>query len=116
MTAIQPPPQHMQALAEANRVRLGRAVLKHRVNVGEQSVQDVLTGVPWEAASMQIADLLMSQHRWGRTRMRRFLARVPMVETKTVGAMTDRQRESLVKQLNGEYVGDPFGIVGWGRV
>ena len=46
---------------------------------------------------MAIADLLMSQHRWGRTRCRRFLAAVPMSETKTIGSMTDRQRRALAR-------------------
>ena len=37
----------------------------------------------------------MSQHRWGRTRCRRFLAAIPMSETKTIGTMTERQRRAL---------------------
>ena len=41
---------------------------------------------------MAIADLLMSQRRWGQTRCRKFLAQVPMSEKKTIGSMTDRQR------------------------
>ena len=57
---------------------------------------------------MSIADLLMSQHRWGRTRCRRFLASIPMVETKTIGTMTDRQRNTLSARLRGEAVIDPF--------
>jgi hypothetical protein len=51
---------------------------------------------------MAIADLLLSQHRWGRTRCRRFLASIPMSETKTVGSMTDRQRRALAAQLGGD--------------
>ena len=48
---------------------------------------------------MAVAELLMSQHRWGHTRARRFLATVPMTETKTIGSMTDRQRASLAELL-----------------
>jgi hypothetical protein len=51
---------------------------------------------------MAIADLLLSQHRWGRTRCRRFLASIPMSETKTVGSMTDRQRRALSARLRGD--------------
>ncbi|HEY6891302.1 MAG TPA: hypothetical protein VI300_26085 [Solirubrobacter sp.] len=58
---------------------------------------------PWEAESMSIADLLMSQHRWGRTRCRRFLASIPMVETKTIGSMTERQRNELARRLSGDH-------------
>jgi hypothetical protein len=48
---------------------------------------------------MAVADLLMSQRRWGRTRARRFLAVIPMSENKTIGSMTDRQRRRLASQL-----------------
>jgi hypothetical protein len=51
---------------------------------------------------MTISDLLLSQHRWDGTRCRRFLASIPMSETKTVGSMTDRQRRALALSLLGD--------------
>jgi hypothetical protein len=104
----------MQALAQANRVRLARAELKRQVAEGELSVADVVLECPWEAESMYIGDLLMSQHRWGRTRCRRFLAAISMSETKTVGSMTDRQRRALAARLGGEATVelDPFAVAG----
>lgn len=101
-------PQHMRALDRANQVRLARAELKRDIAEGRRTVADVVTDCPWESESMTISDLLMSQHRWGRTRCRRFLGSVPMSETKTVGSMTDRQRACLVARLKGEVVTDPF--------
>ena len=95
-------PQHLRALQQANRVRLARAELKRRVAEGELPVAEVVLECPWEAESMTIGDLLASQHRWGRTRCRRFLTSIPMVETKTIGSMTDRQRRQLAARLNGE--------------
>ena len=92
-------PQHMRALARANEVRLARAELKRRVTQGDTTAADVILASPWEAESMPVAELLMSQHRWGYTRARRFLATVPMTETKTIGSMTDRQRECLAGML-----------------
>jgi hypothetical protein len=89
----------MRALAQANRVRLARADLKRQIADGEISVGDVVLQRPWEAESMAISDLLMSQHRWGRTRCRRFLGAIPMSETKTVGSMTQRQRHALSEML-----------------
>jgi hypothetical protein len=103
-TATAPAAQHMRALAQANRVRLARAELKRQVSEGETSVADVVLECPWEAESMTISDLLMSQHRWGRTRCRRFLASIPMSETKTIGSMTDRQRRALASMLAGDPV------------
>jgi len=92
-------PQHMQALHRANEVRLARAELKRRVMEGETTAADVILASPWEAETMAVAELLMSQHRWGHTRARRFLATVPISETKTIGSMTERQRTSLAQML-----------------
>jgi hypothetical protein len=112
--ATAPAPQHMQALARANQVRLARAELKRQVADGERTVAEVVIECPWQAESMAIADLLMSQHRWGRTRCRRFLGAVPMSETKTVGSMTVRQRRDLAARLGGESAAevDPFAATG----
>ena len=113
--ATGPAPQHMRALAQANRVRLARAELKRQVVEGELSVGDVVLECPWEAERMAIADLLMSQHRWGRTRCRRFLTAVGMSETKTIGSMTDRQRRELAARIGGETGADddPFAMSGF---
>jgi hypothetical protein len=92
-------PQHMRALERANQVRLARAELKRRVAAGELGVADVILECPWEADSMAVADLLMSQRRWGQTRCRKFLAQIPMSEQKTVGSMTERQRRTLAAML-----------------
>jgi hypothetical protein len=103
-TATAPAAQHLRALAQANRVRLARAELKRQVAEGDTPVADVVLSCPWEAESMTISDLLMSQHRWGQTRCRRFLASIPMSETKTIGSMTDRQRRALASTLAGDPV------------
>jgi hypothetical protein len=97
-----PVPQHMRALGNANRVRLARAALKRDIRSGAVSVAEVLRAVPWEAETMTIADLLLSQHRWGTTRMRRLCASVPIGESKQLGAMTDRQRKWIADVLGGE--------------
>jgi hypothetical protein len=101
-TATPTAPQHMRALELANRVRLARAELKRRVAEGEITAAEVVLECPWEAESMAIADVLTSQHRWGKTRCRRFLASVPMSEKKTIGSMTDRQRRALAARLEGD--------------
>jgi hypothetical protein len=92
-------PQHMRALERANKVRLARAELKRRIAGGELGVAEVILDCPWEAHSMAVADLLMSQRRWGHTRCRKFLAQIPMSEQKTIGSMTERQRRTLAAML-----------------
>ena len=94
------PPQHIQALQRANEVRLARAELKRNISEGTVTVSEVILTCPWEAASMTIAELLMSQRRWGTTRCRKFLATIGMPETKTVGSMVERQRMLLSSLVN----------------
>jgi hypothetical protein len=95
-----PGPQHLQALQRANRVRLARAELKRRIADGELTAGQVILTAPWEASSMAIGDVLMSQRRWGGTRCRKFLAMFRITETKTIGSLTERQRLALAAQLD----------------
>lgn len=92
-------PQHLEALEQANRVRLARAVLKREIAAGETSVADVISSCPWEAESMAVSDVLMSQRRWGRTRCRRVLLSIAVPENKQIGTLTDRQRTALAAAL-----------------
>jgi hypothetical protein len=106
-------PQYMRALERANKVRLARAELKRRVADGELRVADVILDCPWEAESMAVADLLMSQHRWGQTRCRKFLSQIPMSEKKTIGSMTDRQRQTLAGMLRSADRGHAWSATPW---
>jgi hypothetical protein len=92
-------PQYMRALQRANQVRLARAELKRRVAYGDIEVADVILHCPWEAHGMAVADLLMSQRRWGATRSRKIMALLPLSERKTVGSLTSRQRGALAAVL-----------------
>jgi hypothetical protein len=96
---IAPAPQHLRALSRANEVRLARAELKRRVATGEITAGDVILECPWEARSMSVSDLLMSQRRWGHQRCRRVLGQIPVSETKTIGSLTERQRLALAALL-----------------
>jgi hypothetical protein len=93
-------PQHLKALERANRVRLARAALKRQVAAGERSAAEVIMASPWEAASMSVSELLMSQRRWGRTRCRRVLTSLGLPENKQIGTMTERQRTALAALLS----------------
>jgi hypothetical protein len=92
-------PQHLRALEQANRVRLARANLKRRVATQTTTVADVVLQCPWEAESMELSDLLMSQRRWGRARCRRVLLTLGLPENKQIGTLTDRQRRALAATL-----------------
>jgi hypothetical protein len=92
-------PQHLRALQHANRVRLARAELKRRIAAQESSAAEVILHCPWEAASMDISDVLMAQRRWGRARCRRLLLSLGLPENKQVGTLTARQRQALAALL-----------------
>lgn len=92
--------QHLKALERANRVRLARAEMKREIAGGELSVSEVILGCPWQAHSMSISDLLMSQNRWGRARCRRLLTSIGVPENKPVGTLTERQRAALAEVLH----------------
>jgi hypothetical protein len=93
------PPQCLRALERANQVRVARAELKREVARGSTDVAAVILHCPSEACGMPIADLLMSQRRWGEIRCRRLLVDLVLSERKTVGSLTERQRGALVARL-----------------
>jgi len=93
-------PQHMQALARANRVRLARAELKRSIARGDVEAAEVIRDCPWETESMTLAELLTSQRRWGRTRARKFLLSLALNENKRLGTLTARQRAMLSTELS----------------
>src|SRR6476659_1788810 len=92
-------PQHLRALEYANRVRLARAELKRRVAAGDVHVAAIVLECPWEATSMELSELLMSQKRWGRERCRRLLLALGIPENKQLGKLTERQRAALAAML-----------------
>ncbi|MCW3065271.1 MAG: hypothetical protein JWN32_2443 [Solirubrobacterales bacterium] len=92
-------PQHLTALARANRVRLARADLKRKIADGGLTAADVVLDCPWEVESMTVADLLASQRRWGATRCRKLLDQLQIRETRTVESLTQRQRVELAERL-----------------
>ena len=104
-------PQHMQALARANRVRLARAELKRSIARGDVEASTVVRDCPWETESMTISELLTSQRRWGRTRARKFLLGVALNENKRLGTLTPRQRALLATALAEKGAIDPSTVL-----
>lgn len=93
-------PQHMRALAEANRVRLARAALKRAIEAGHVDPADVVRDLPWEVETMSVGELLRSQRRWGRTRTRKFLSAIALSENRQLSRLTLRQRSLLAAELD----------------
>jgi hypothetical protein len=98
------PAQHMQALAHANRVRLARASLKRAILANQIDVTEVVRDCPWQVETMSVGELLRSQRRWGRTRVRKFLISLALNENRELGRLTDRQRNVLAAELTAKTV------------
>ena len=98
-------PQHMRALARANRVRLARAELKRAIKAERADPADIVRGCPWQVETMTIGELLRSQRRWGRARARKFLSALTLQESlslnenRELGRLTERQRNLLARAL-----------------
>lgn len=93
-------PQHMRALEYANEVRLARASLKRLVREDSSLASEVVRNCPWEAETMSVGELLRSQSRWGRTRVRKFLSPLAVNENRELGRLTQRQRDELAAALD----------------
>lgn len=98
-------PQHMKALARANEVRCARAAVKREISEGGD-LDALILDPPEFMWEMTLAELLGAQHRWGTTRVRKFLDSLHVGERRHLGLLTARQRELLVRRLN-EYRDDP---------
>ena len=93
-------PQHMRALAHANRVRLARAALKREIKTGTTIAADVVRDCPLEVETMTVSELLRSQDRWGRSRVKKFLGQFEGVsESRELRRLTIRQRDLIARRL-----------------
>jgi hypothetical protein len=94
-------PQHLQALAQANAIRLERARIKRDIRAGKVSVCAMLEDPPASLKTMTVAELLRAQRRWGRTRSATLLSRCGLSEARRLGRLTLRQRSALIDALGG---------------
>lgn len=99
----QPPARSLQqrrdALDRANEIRTYRADLKRDLKAGHGTVIDVVRDSPDETETMKIFDLLMSAPKMGRVKVNRILNQCRISPSKTVGGLSDRQREEIISYL-----------------
>ena len=91
--------QHLRALQHANRVRLARAGMKREIAAGELAVVDVVVSCPWQAYSMEVGDLLMSQKRLGTGPLPAAAGVSRRAGEQGSGKLTERQRIALARAL-----------------
>jgi hypothetical protein len=92
--------QRMQALARGNVIRMARAEDKRQIKAGRLNPTDILRHPPecWEKAT--VLELVMSMHRVGKSRARKWLTAERIDPGREIGRMTELQRFRLAKHLD----------------
>jgi hypothetical protein len=91
--------QRQEALAQANRTRVQRALLKADLKRGNRSLADLLADPPAYLASAKLLEVIMALPRYGPMRTTGLLERCHVSPRKTVGGLTERQRRELLRAL-----------------
>lgn len=102
MTVIAPErslQQRMDALEEANRVRLWRAQVKRDLKAGRKLLVDVLYCEDDRLDGMKVLELLLAVPRMGHAKAQTILRHAGIAPSKTLCGMTERQWDALVKEL-----------------
>ncbi|MGI8729780.1 MAG: integration host factor, actinobacterial type [Solirubrobacteraceae bacterium] len=91
--------QRMDALERANVVRTKRAALKRDLKAGRCSIQALLTDPPEYLETAKVFDMLLAVPKYGRVKVNKVLTQCRISPSKTIGGLSQRQRDELVKLL-----------------
>ena len=92
--------QRMEALKRANDIRVRRAQLKKDLKNGKVDIQEILREPPDYVETAKVFDMLMAVPKFGRVKAARFLNQCRISQSKTVGGLSERQRDELVGLLS----------------
>jgi len=91
--------QRMDALRRANNIRTARAQLKRDLKAGRTTITDVLDAPPEYLLTAKVFDMLLAVPKFGRVKTNRVLKACKVSPAKTIGGLSDRQRQELVGLL-----------------
>jgi hypothetical protein len=91
--------QRMDALKRANDIRTRRARLKRDLKAGRASIHGLLLDPPEYLETAKVFDLLLAVPKYGRVKVNRILTQCRISPSKTVGGLSERQRNELVSYL-----------------
>jgi len=91
--------QRMDALTEANRIRTKRAQLKKDLRGGSANVKVLLLSPPDYILSAKVSDMLLAVPKYGHVKVNKILAQCRISPSKTIGGLSERQRNELVSYL-----------------
>jgi hypothetical protein len=91
--------QRMDALKRANEIRTQRARLKRDLKAGRAQIQTLLLDPPEYLLTAKVFDLLLAVPKYGRVKANRILTQCRISPSKTIGGLSERQRNELVSYL-----------------
>jgi hypothetical protein len=91
--------QRLDALDKANVVRSRRAQLKRDLKSGRASIHTLLLQPPEYIHTAKVFDMLLAVPKYGRVKVNKVLTQCRISPSKTIGGLSQRQRDELVKLL-----------------
>ena len=91
--------QRLDALERANVVRTRRAQLKRDLKSGRVSIHTLLLDPPAYIGTAKVFDMLLAVPKYGRVKVNKVLTQCRISPSKTIGGLSQRQRDELVKLL-----------------
>lgn len=91
--------QRMAALERANGIRTARAELKRDLKAGRARITDLLSSPPEYLLTAKVFDILLAVPKYGRVKANRVLTQCRISPAKTIGGLSERQRDELVTRL-----------------
>ncbi len=92
--------QRMDALRRANDIRSRRAQLKKDLKSGQVQIRDVIQDPPDYVTTAKVFDMLLAVPKYGKVKATRFINHCRISQGKTVGGLSERQRNELVDLLS----------------
>jgi len=91
--------QRLDALNRANDVRTQRAKLKKDLKSGRHSIHTLLLDPPEFILTAKVFDMLLAVPKYGRVKVNKVLTQCRISPSKTIGGLSERQRNELVRLL-----------------
>ena len=91
--------QRLDALSRANNVRTQRAALKKDLKAGRCSIDTLLLDPPEYIETAKVMDMLLAVPKYGRVKVNKVLTQCRISPSKTIGGLSERQRDELVRSL-----------------
>lgn len=89
----------MKALEAANEIRTKRAQLKRDLKAGRARIEGLLMDPPEYLETAKVFDMMLAVPKYGRVKVNRILNQCRISPSKTIGGLSERQRNELVTLL-----------------